>query len=278
MLYIDARKHLQNEYTGIFSSEAIEKHFEQYVIPELSQGLFEIVRQLAQLKPGQDMLDLGCGYGSFVLVSRQEGMNALGVDIAQYDLQFARERATIILEEIDAEAVYMTADAQDTGLAEASFDVITAWNVLEHVPDSRKLIAEAYRLLKPGGVFIGVAPNYFAFRKEAHYHVGWLPLLPHWLAKPYLRMLGRDTSFLENSIFYVTNWGILSKLRQQGFILSAPELVKLENPHLIVSNRLRSAIEKVHQIGAFPLVRMLAPFNFWNPFKYAIYFGAKKPV
>ncbi len=53
---------------------------------------------------------------------------------------------------------YKIGIASDTGLANESFDIVTAFEFLEHVPEYEKVIAEAARILKKGGYFIISVP------------------------------------------------------------------------------------------------------------------------
>ncbi len=113
----------------------------------------------------------------------------------------------------DAERVFVHGDARRLPFEAESFDAVTLWNVVEHVPNYRGLLADAARLLRRGGRLFAIAPNYAAFRREAHYHVPWPPLLPRRAASSYLSMLGRDPGFYESSIHPCTNLGVRRALR-----------------------------------------------------------------
>jgi SAM-dependent methyltransferase len=52
------------------------------------------------------------------------------------------------------------APLEECGLPPESFDVITMWHVLEHLPDPQATLAEAHRLLRPGGVLLIAVPNF----------------------------------------------------------------------------------------------------------------------
>jgi 2-polyprenyl-3-methyl-5-hydroxy-6-metoxy-1,4-benzoquinol methylase len=275
-LYDSVKKHIRAQYEGIFSEAGIERHFFDYVELELSEVQFAEVRQAAGLHPGQRLMDLGCGFGSFVLVCRKNGVMACGVDVAEFDIDFARKRLALTMPETDAQAAYFLRPAEATQMESGSFDMVTAWNLLEHVPDFNLVIREAYRLLKPGGVFIGVAPNYAAFRREAHYLVPWLPLFPRGLASLYLRLLGRTPDFFEKHIYYVTNWGILNGLKKEGFTLEYPDLLKTDHPETVKSSAVRKLIQLLDALHLKLLFKTLLFFSYWNPLKTAIPFMARK--
>jgi MPBQ/MSBQ methyltransferase len=276
--YPDVRAYLQHEYKDIFPSWAIERHYQQYVELEMSRKQLVTVQSLTALKPGDRLLDLGSGFGSFVVVCREAGIEAEGLDIGEYQTNFAHERFSQVMPGLDPAQIYYQRDAQSTGLSDGRYDVITAWNLLEHVPDYRRVIGEAYRMLKPGGVFMGVAPNYLALRREAHYQVLWLPLFPRPLARAYLRRLGRRTDFLDTSLFYITNLGALTALHKTGFRLQNPQLLKFERPELIASPGTRRLVKWIEEYHLMPLVKSLLRLNLWNPLKSAIYFVGKKPL
>jgi MPBQ/MSBQ methyltransferase len=275
--YKEVRAYLQREYKDISPPWAIERHYHQYVELDLSQDQLTTLQSLTGLKPGDRLLDMGCGFGSFVLVCLQAGIEAEGLDVGEYQINFAQERLTQVMMHMNPDLIYHRNDAQSTGLPDERYDVITAWNLLEHVPNYRQVIYEAYRMLKPGGIFVGVAPNYLAFRTEAHYQVPWLPLFPRPLARTYLRRLGRRTDFLDTSLYYITNPGALWNLQKTGFRLQHPQLLKFEKPELIKSANMNRLVKRLDRFHLLPIVKMLLRLNLWNPIKAGIYFAGKKP-
>lgn len=275
-LYQSLRGHLRAQYAGILDESGVERHIRDYADPELSEEIFAEMQKTLGGTPAR-LMDLGCGFGSFVLVCRKNGVEAFGVDVAEFDVDFARKRLALTLPELDPQKAYALQSAEATQFPAASFDVVTAWNLLEHVPDFRLIIREAYRLLKPGGVFMGIAPNYAAFRREAHYHVPWLPLFPRGLAGRYLRLLGRNPVFFEKHIYYVTNWGVLNALKKEGFALEYPELLKADRPETIKSPAVRKVIALLDALRLKPLFKAFLFLSFWNPLKTTVPFMARKP-
>lgn len=276
-LYENVRQHIREKYTGIFTPEHMERHFQDYVGVDLANEQLQQIQDLTDIQPGQSLLDIGSGYGSFVLMCRKAGILAEGIDIADYDIGFARKRWFIERPAEPAEQIYHLGDGQNTGLPAGKFDVITAWNLLEHVPDYRQLIREAFRLLRPGGHFIGIAPNYLAFRHEAHYHVPWFPLFPRQLAHTYLTKRGLNPEFFDNDIHYVTNLGIQFTLQQTGFNVLIPEHIKLDHKDRIHSNSLRAKVEFLKNYHMIGLLKSFFSISYWNPFKSIIYWVSEKP-
>lgn len=202
------RQHLQKTYECVFTPEAIEAHITNYIGYPYSD--FLIGRMSSYLQPHHKILDVGCGYGSFVTRLREKKYQAFGIDTGETEINYAQAR-------VNDTAIFQNASALDLPFSDQSFDIVTLWNILEHVPDYKKVISEAKRVLKVGGRLFIECPNYAAFRQEAHYHVPWYPLLPRQIAKKYLIKKGKNPSFFENHIYYCTHWGVLTALKKYGF-------------------------------------------------------------
>ena len=90
---------------------------------------------------GRPLLDVGCYTGVFVEIAGQRGWDAWGVEPSNWAVSQARARGLHV--------VQGTLDTAD--LPEAYFDVVTLWDVIEHVINPRRTLQQAHRLLKPGG-------------------------------------------------------------------------------------------------------------------------------
>jgi 2-polyprenyl-3-methyl-5-hydroxy-6-metoxy-1,4-benzoquinol methylase len=105
------------------------------------------------------ILDIGAGTGEFLSVAQQDGWQTTGVEPSDKAKQIAINKGVSFVEAI----------AQ---LEDRSFDVITMWHVLEHVPDLDHQIKELKRLLKPTGSLIIAVPNFKSFDAQ-HYGKFW---------------------------------------------------------------------------------------------------------
>src|SRR2546423_9062956 len=94
------------------------------------------------------VLDVGCATGDFLLVAAQRGWEALGVDPSP-----AREQA----QSAGVRVVGRTID--DADVAPHSLDLITFWDVLEHLPNPVASLRRAQELLTPGGLVAATVPN-----------------------------------------------------------------------------------------------------------------------
>jgi SAM-dependent methyltransferase len=115
--------------------------------------------------PGRRVLDLGCRTGA---VSRHflDGNEVVGVDIDQEALKWATERG------IDG----VWADVEEPlRFPDASFDVVVAGELLEHLRFPDELVREARRLLRPDGVFVGSTPNGYRLKSRLLFLAGRPP-------------------------------------------------------------------------------------------------------
>lgn len=100
--------------------------------------------------PGDRVLDLGCGWGTFSFALAPRVAEVVGVDFSRRSVEICREGARARGLE---NARFECRDGGDTGLPPDSFDLVIAADLVEHLypEDSRRVIREAYRVLKPGG-------------------------------------------------------------------------------------------------------------------------------
>ncbi|KAF2514107.1 class I SAM-dependent methyltransferase [Flavobacterium zhairuonense] len=105
------------------------------------------------------ILDIGAGTGDFVLTAKNDGWNVIGIEPSDRAKNIAKQKGISFVEE--------TASLENN-----SFDVITMWHVLEHVPNLENQIQELKRLLKPTGTLIVAVPNFKSFDAK-HYGEFW---------------------------------------------------------------------------------------------------------
>lgn len=148
----------------------------------------------ARRKPPGRLLDVGCYTGLFPLIAAERGWDAWGVEPSRWASDIASTRLP----------GHIHHGMLDTApFAPVSFDVITSWDVIEHVTDPKGEIERMARLLKPGG---------------------WLFLSTMHSTAPIVRLLGaRWPWYMAMHLFYFTPQTLGRLLEQAGFACDPPE-------------------------------------------------------
>ena len=111
----------------------------------------DLLRKRDAIVPGARLLDVGASSGAWLEVAEAAGLEAVGIEVGESTAARARERGldvhTGTLEEVAG------------GLASERFDLITFWDVLEHLRDPRHELEIASGLLAPGGRIAATFPN-----------------------------------------------------------------------------------------------------------------------
>lgn len=270
----ELRKQLKQSYDGVFTQSMLEKHIGDHVDGANVHDLMAIVEPYTSVDAS--LLDIGSGYGAFVRAARARGMNAKGIDISEFEIDEARKRLSNTGSSEDPEDTFRLGDSLDLPFPDNSFDAVTLWNSLEHVKDSARALAEAVRVLRPGGRLFLIAPNYLAFRREPHYHVIWFPMLPRRVAIVYLRLRGRNSAFFENNIHYCSNWGIRKELAPLSISVIEPEVEKVREPARITNYRARAVVNALRRIRLAWATVAIVSLRARNPFRSVIYLHAVK--
>jgi len=174
------------------------------------QGLYGLVRTLMfhykyrllmKNIPHQGrLLDVGCGTGAFLSFMKKKGLDVSGVE--------NNDKARKICHVND-----LPVQPTTEGFPQKSFDLITLWHVLEHLPQPEKHIASYKDLLQPGGILVIAAPN-FESHDRHHYKEDWAALdvprhLWHFTPKGLISMAKEkefeliQKSFLPFDVFYI---------------------------------------------------------------------------
>lgn len=108
------------------------------------------LNKLKRFRSGGDLLDVGCGEGTFLQLAKESGWKTSGTEVSSYAARYAASvsGADIICGELP-----------DDGYPEDSFDVVTMWHVLEHVRDPKRYLKEIHRILKRDGLLVIAVPN-----------------------------------------------------------------------------------------------------------------------
>jgi cyclopropane-fatty-acyl-phospholipid synthase len=157
----------------------------------------DLVCRKLRLKPGEQFLDIGCGWGSLVMHAASCGARARGITLSLEQATTALRR--IHLAGLESDCTAELRDYRDLGKTGQTFDKIASVGMFEHVglKNLPLYFGIAYRLLKPGGL-----------------------LLNHAIARSQLAPV-RNDSFVERYVFpdgrLVTLTETLSAAQSQGF-------------------------------------------------------------
>jgi ubiquinone/menaquinone biosynthesis C-methylase UbiE len=178
---------------GAYSSVRSDSHLDKadFEYQDTENFLENIPFDFPAFIRGKSVLDYGSGYGGRTVWMSEYAEEAAGIEVMDERVaageQFAKQRHR-------GNCRFLLGDRNRVALPDDSIDVITSFDVLEHVRDPEATIREFFRVLKPGGVALIIfTPYYGAF---AH-HLNYATLFPalHWVFSP--RTLMRAISELE---------------------------------------------------------------------------------
>jgi FkbM family methyltransferase len=121
---------------------------------ELHLRRYELAADLLASRGGRDVADLACGtgYGSSLLCTSAQ-TRYHGMDIDARTIEYANSRHG------GANRMFYRADATSTPLAAASVDLVASFETIEHIVDTKALVAEYARVLRPDGLLVVSTPN-----------------------------------------------------------------------------------------------------------------------
>jgi len=107
-----------------------------------------------QFVQGKIVLDVGCGFGfGCDYLAKSRARYVIGIDISNDAVKFAKTRYNA------SNLDFIVMDANHLGFKDSSFDVITSFEVIEHMYNAKKCLFEMWRVLKTDGVAIISTPN-----------------------------------------------------------------------------------------------------------------------
>lgn len=108
------------------------------------------VLQIHPPEPDARVVDLGCGWGTFSFELAKRAAEVVGVDFSEKSIELCNRR---LAREPRSNLRFLCADAGHTALEGEAWDLVVAADLFEHLypDDSRRVVEEAHRLLRPGG-------------------------------------------------------------------------------------------------------------------------------
>jgi 2-polyprenyl-3-methyl-5-hydroxy-6-metoxy-1,4-benzoquinol methylase len=145
---------------------------------------------LLRLMPPRErlrLLDIGCHIGVFLEIAREQGWEAWGVEPSAWAADQARARALRVT----------TGTLREARFPDQFFDIVTMWDVIEHLTDPLSSLQEAYRVLAPGGIICIHTIN---------------------IESPFARLMGHRWPWLmEMHLYYFSPQTLTQMLEKAGF-------------------------------------------------------------
>ncbi len=158
--------------------------------------------------PRGKLLDVGAAAGFFVKAAKDAGWDALGVEPCRWLAEYGEKR-------LNVKVIPLT--LAQAHFPDESFDLVTMWDVLEHVPDPYEELREVFRILRPNGLLVVNFPDVGTWQAKLAGKNWWFFLsvhLTYFTQKTLTAMLGK-TGFGDFTIrphFQVLNLGHLMKM------------------------------------------------------------------
>lgn len=114
----------------------------------------QFLKHLPHKNPrGKKLLDLGCGGGEFLIIMQNLGYQVSGVDFSENAINFLKNNLGITKNIYKKDIMEFLEDKKE------EYDVITAFETIEHLDNPKRFLELVYRALKPGGYFAASVPN-----------------------------------------------------------------------------------------------------------------------
>ncbi|MBI3860835.1 MAG: methyltransferase domain-containing protein [Planctomycetia bacterium] len=146
--------------------------------------------RLCRLHPESGaVLDIGCGRGHFLHTLEGRGWTCTGTELTETAARHARETLGLDVR---------IGPFEGAMFPDASFDAIYLWHVLEHIPTTAQALADARRMLRPGGILVIAVPNLESWQASvSRYHWFHLDLPRHYvhISASWLKITLTDLGF-----------------------------------------------------------------------------------
>lgn len=115
----------------------------------MGRPMYRLVAGALEVGPEDDLLDVACGWGEFLVVHGAQARRVAGIDWSDEKVRLARERLGDRIAAGTAEVVH--GDAMALPWDEGTFSAVTCMDAFPFLPDPRRVLAEILRVLRPGG-------------------------------------------------------------------------------------------------------------------------------
>jgi ubiquinone/menaquinone biosynthesis C-methylase UbiE len=154
-------KILPEFYDKAALDKSVEHFIDTYYFPkeEYYKRRVELVLKYLQPLPGERILDVGCGVGTFAFHSARAGAKAIGLDYSRESINIARKMTERF--GVGESTRFITGTIDDLPFEDKYFDKIVASDIIEHISHEEKdvMLKEMKRVLKDDGIIVVYTPN-----------------------------------------------------------------------------------------------------------------------
>jgi ubiquinone/menaquinone biosynthesis C-methylase UbiE len=200
-----------------------------------SRELVQRIRRHLDLK-GCRALDVGCQTGALGIALSEAGARVTGIDVVDWLVKAGRMRSA----GWGVAQQWVVGQSERLPFGSTSFDLVTFVDVIEHVQDTNRCLAELVRMLKPGGILYLQGPNRFSpqwFFSDPHYELFGASVLPPALGRRYVEWRRGRKGYDVGS--FPIGHRVVSLLRKLGCtIIESPVQTVLARSHVIPLRRM----------------------------------------
>jgi SAM-dependent methyltransferase len=217
-----------SQYAGYVPDQEFAAFARRFVVAEIAD----------RCPPPARLLDVGCGAGEFLEVANALGYDATGIDVSEQAVSICRAKG------INSHV----GDLPSAGLP-GKFDVITMWDVVEHVRDPCALLAKAAELLSDRGLLFAKVPAFGSLS------VRMSDLVPR-LAGPLLRAPAHVQFFTPSSLARLgSNAGLAMQCDRRGDIRSPPKPRSVKHGLILIAEDVVKRLSGDHNLFVFGVKR-----------------------
>lgn len=241
LIYTNPR--LKNQYLRkLYSSDYYNNNisdivgYQNYQVDELQirQTFKKRLTNINSLCKHGELLDIGCAMGFFMDEAKKQNWQVSGIDISKYAANHAKKSLGL---HVDISSL------QQTTLPQNKFDLITMWDVIEHLPNPKTALVKLHSALKKNGLLVFSTPN-----------VGSLPAM---VTKS--KWIGYKLS--DEHLTYFSSLTINKLCRDSGFKIIKMHSIGKYVSFSLFANRLHIYNKQLGTVAS--LINKLVPKNFF---------------
>lgn len=206
-LWKEIIKYYEETYTGVIPSTFSMEEFALQRLESAKEQLDKLKLRFPNLPKEAICLDAGCGLGGLLVLANLAGFNFLGFDLDIKALNIARKLLT--------ENGLSKNKVSNSPKFKRKFDLITSFEVVEHVTDTNLYLKSLRRIISPSGILFIETPNYL-IPYEPHFYVFLSPgpKKVKWLI---WKLCGGKNEMFFNELNFVTSFGLSKALKDNMF-------------------------------------------------------------